>query len=245
MPTRRIPRTDDERSAAMSVCAAKAQNTPLADRLITPAQDNTLNGTLSPWRARRDAIGPALQAQTAATESANTTYTTLVRVISHYIQVINFAIERGVLPASTRSYYQLPVTHAEVPVINTCAQALLWAGHLASGETARVADGGPAMAWPAIAEVNIAATACADAENTQSGAKSGYDIAQEDVAEMRPQVDVLIKDLWDTIEYNLRADAPPSLRRKAREWGVVYDGEEEAPAPPAPAPPSPPTPPTP
>ena len=32
----------------------------------------------------------------------------------------------------------------------------------------------------------------------------------------------------------LRASAPPSLRRKAREWGVVYDGEEEAPAPPAP-----------
>ena len=28
--------------------------------------------------------------------------------------------------------------------------------------------------------------------------------------------------------------APPSLRRKAREWGVVYDGEEEEETPPAP-----------
>ena len=47
-------------------------------------------------------------------------------------------------------------------------------------------------------------------------------------------MDLLIKDLWNTIEFNLRTDDPTSLRRKAREWGVVYDGdeEEEPPTPP-------------
>ena len=83
--------------------------------------------------------------------------------------------------------------------------------------------------------VTTASAAClAAAETTQTSAKSGFDIAQEDVGDQRPTVDPVIKDLWDTIEYNVRADAPPSLRRKAREWGVAYDGEEEAPAPPAP-----------
>ena len=39
----------------------------------------------------------------------------------------------------------------------------------------------------------------------------------------------------DTIEYNLRANDPTSLRRKAREWGVTYDNDEtEAPVPPVP-----------
>ena len=48
------------------------------------------------------------------------------------------------------------------------------------------------------------------------------------MAEQRPAVDDLIKDLWDTIEFNLRTEEPSSLRRKAREWGVVYDEADEA-----------------
>jgi hypothetical protein len=35
-------------------------------------------------------------------------------------------------------------------------------------------------------------------------------------------VDALIKDMWDTIEFNLRSHDAPSLRRRAREWGVYY-----------------------
>lgn len=236
MPKRKLPRTDDQRTAALTTCAAKYNATAAPARLITATQNNTLNGTLSPWRAGQDALGPALQAQTDATAAALSTFAASVRVNSHYIQVINFAIERGKLPASARSYYQLPITHAEVPDMNTCPDALLWAGRLATGETARLADGGPAMAWPAIGEVTTAATACSAAETAQSIAKDAFDLAQETVGDLRPTVDPVIKDLWDTIEYNLRADAPPSLRRKAREWGVVYDGEEEAPAPPAPPP---------
>ena len=56
------------------------------------------------------------------------------------------------------------------------------------------------------------------------------------VAEQRPAVGDLIKDLWDTIEFNLRTEEPSSLRRKAREWGVVYDDDDEAELPPPPPP---------
>ena len=187
----------------------------------------------------RDALGPALHAQTTATTATEVALASCARHNSHFIQVINLAVERGSLPASVRSYYQLPLTHSEVPLMNTCPLALLWAGNLKNGETARVAAGGAPMSWPTIAQVNAAAVACFNAENIQSGAKSSYDMAQESVSDMRPTVDSLIKDLWDTIEYNLRADALSSLRRKAREWGVVYDGEEEAPVPPTPPTPPP------
>lgn len=239
MPTRKLPRTDDERSAALSTCAAKALNTAPANWLITSAQNSTLSATLSQWRSNRDAMPPALHAQTAATAAVDTALGKCARYNSHFIQVINLAIERGDLPASVRSYYQLPLAHAEVPLMNTCPLALLWAGNLKNGETARVAAGGAAMSWPTIAQVNTAATNCTNAESAQSTAKGSFDLAQESVAELRPTVDAVIKDLWDTIEFNLRADALPSLRRKAREWGVVYDGDEEEAAPPAPPTPPP------
>ena len=139
----------------------------------------------------------------------------------------NLAIERGAIPASSRVFYQLDGSSAEVPLINTTSSALLWAANLSSGEANRVAAGGPAMAWPTIAQVNTTATALQNAENAQTAAKDAYDEAQELIASRRTGVDGHIKDLWDTIEYNLRADEPASLRRKAREWGVIYDGEDE------------------
>jgi hypothetical protein len=240
MPSRRLPQTDDQRSTALQVCNVKYQNTAAPLRLISATQFTTLGGVLSPWRGAREALGPLLATQTAATATAQSALTTCVRVISHFIQVLNFAIERGTLTPSARAFYELPISHAEVPDMNTAEETLLWAARLATGETARIGAGGPALAWPAIAEVNTAANALQSALTAQSTAKDAYDLAQEIVSDQRPTVDPFIKDLWDTIEFNLRTEDASSLRRKAREWGVVYDGEEEEDAPPAP--PAPPTP---
>ena len=234
MPTRRLPRSDDQRSTALDTCNTKYQATASPNRLITPGQFVTLGSILSPWRGARAALGPALAAQTAATGLCNTCFTACTRLNSHFIQVLNLAIERGVLPASVRAYYELPVSQAEVPLMNTAADALQWADKLSAGEIQRIAAGGLALAWPTIGQVDAAAGELQANENLQSTAKDAYDLAQEAVADQRPAVDDLIKDLWDTIEFNLRTEEPSSLRRKAREWGVVYGEADEAELPPAP-----------
>lgn len=240
MPTRRLPQTDDQRSSALHTCNVKYQNTAAPLRLISATQFITLGATLSPWRGARDTLGPLLSTQTSRTGAAESALATCARTNSHFVQVLNLAVERGVLPANVRAFYELPVSHAEVPSMKTAADALLWADRLATGEGQRIGAGGTALAWPAIGEVTAAATALQNAVNLQSTAKDAYDLAQESVADQRPTVDVVIKDLWDTIEFNLRAEDPASLRRKAREWGVFYEGdEEEVPPPVPPAPPTP------
>jgi hypothetical protein len=240
MPSRRLPQTDDQRSTALQTCNAKYQNTAAPLRLISAAQFTELGAILSPWRGAREAQSPLLAAQTAATDVVDSTHATCARTNSHFIQVMNLAIERGKLAPSVRAYYELPVSHAEVPVMNTVELALQWAAKLANGEGQRIAAGGLPLAWPAMAEINDDAAALQAAVNAQSTAKDAYDLAQETVAEQRPTVDPFIKDLWDTIEFNLRTEEPSSLRRKAREWGVTYQGEEAEETPPAP--PTPPTP---
>ena len=55
----------------------------------------------------------------------------------------------------------------------------------------------------------------------------------------RAGADELITDIWDEIEFKYRKDEPSAMRRKAREYGVVYvsrPGEpvEEGAQPPAP-----------
>ena len=126
MPTRNLPRTDDDRSNGLNVLNLKYQATAAPERLITAAQFITLGSILSPWRSARDTVSTRLAAQTNATAAANTAFKATVQLVSQFIQVINFAIERGDLPASVRALYGLPVSHAEVPVMNTCPDVLQW-----------------------------------------------------------------------------------------------------------------------
>jgi len=99
---------------------------------------------------------------------------------------------------------------------------------LIKGEAKRIAAGGMPMTNPDIAEVQTAYNAFIVEHNKQSTAKDKYDSEQEDVEDMRPETDeFILHDLWDEIEFTFRKEEPSSLRRKAREWGVVYVSRPE------------------
>jgi len=99
---------------------------------------------------------------------------------------------------------------------------VLWGKNIITGDAERKGAGGENMENPNPQEVETVYNDYLVKSNLQSQAKDDYDKAQEAVATLRPQADALIKDLWDEIEYKFRKDEPSSLRRKAREYGVVY-----------------------
>ena len=237
MPTRHLPRTHDERSTALNACSSKYNATVNpSDRLITSAQYTTLSARIPLWTNARDAAAILLRTQTTATAATTLAFDNLVRYVSHFIQVFNMSIARGESTPSDRTFYQLDASSDVVPDLKSNADIRLWAAHIATGETARVAAGGTPMAKPSAAQVATALTAYTSADAAQSSAKTAYDLGQEAISTQRPATDALILDLWDTIEYNLRANDPTSLRRKAREWGITYDNDEtEASVPPVPS----------
>lgn len=231
MPSRRLPQTDAKRTKAIQTPAGLTNTLPQSQWLITVPQNTTLQGILSPWRSNQLAAATTLSDQTTATATCDACFTNTTRVISHFIQVLNLAIERGKILPGARALYHLPVSHAEVPEINTSPDAFLWAQRLEDGEAARITAGGLPLAWPAIGEVTAEAALLLAAETGQAAKKFLFDQAQQAIATQRPAVDALILDLWDTIEHNLRHEPNAASRRRiAREWGVVYindDGSEE------------------
>lgn len=257
MPYRHLPNSHAQRLAAMQAAAEKwlATADP-AQRLITPehfaaidpAKSTNLHGTF-----RRDVgeASTALAAQAALTTAHDSAHTGLAQLVSHFIQVFNLAVARGVFPRSDRAFYGLDINHSDVPPMSTHADFQLWAGKLLDGETARLAaqPGATPMAMPAIAEVDTARTAATSLKQTQTDAKDAFDKEQTDVAASQPAIDALILDMWENIEFKLRALDGPSRRRRAREWGVVYLTRPDEPAdpppggganpPPAPPPPTP------
>lgn len=219
-----LPNSDATRIAAFDALAKKAALVPEADRPY-PVALHAQAATFGPqFKTEAQQAGTALSAQSAATSQATLDFLALQTVASHYIQVLNLAVARGVIPRDARAHYQLDVSSAALPDLITQADVVLWADRIVKGDAARLAADPAAvpMAMPGVAEVQAAAAAYAASSSTQSTAKDAYDDEQQDVAALRPAADKLIKDIWDHIEFTYRDDPGPSKRRKAREWGITY-----------------------
>ncbi len=190
MPYRALPDSDATRIAAIAALVAKAATIPAAARPY-PAALHTQLSTLGPqFATEAQRAGTALSARSTATSRATLDFLALQTAVSHYFQVLNLAIARGVIPREVRPHYQLDVSNAPVPDLITQADVVLWAGRIASGETARMAQPGAVpMAMPSAAEVATAAGAYMTSAKMQTTAKDAYDDEQEDVAALRPGVD--------------------------------------------------------
>ncbi len=234
MPFRQLPSTNATYLQALDAAHAKWTGTAAPDRLIsqeqfdkyldlTPPAGGALGSIHFRFKKETGESTGALAAQTPLTSALDTTRGLLRLTISHFIQTMNNAITRGVLPRETRTTFQLPLESDRVPDLFTDADLLLWAQHIADGETARTAAGGTPIAWPAAAEVTALRDQFRTQSAAQSTAKDATDREQGDVERLLPGVAAAIKDLWDTIEFNLRHEPTTSgLRRRAREWGLTY-----------------------
>ena len=255
MPFRRLPFSRDTRLTALEAGRLKFAASSSGVILITNAQGQQLDlqnpvSLHSRYKKECGEVVPALAAQVASTiirdAAANLARLRVVKSILN----IQSAIEAGDLPVEVRGYYQLPPNKDTLPDIVSPADIRLWGAHIIAGETARLASNIPAhvgpgpLSWPTVAQVTAALSALESAEAEQLRAKEKADLEDEEATALDAEVDPFIKDMWDTIEFNLRTHEAPSLRRRAREWGVFYatrpgePEETETPVtPPAPTPP--------
>jgi len=230
MPYRRLPNTDDARLKALQTAKEKADSTDPAQWAFAAETKVRLDDIYTRFSREMQERGDALAGQAEASKEEDTTMQWAEKLMSHFWQVFNLGIDRKKYKASDRAFYQAPVNNEEHPWEQSEAEIVLWGKRLIDGEAKRIAAGGAPMTNPGIAEVQTAYDAFIVEHDKQSAAKDNYDSEQEDVEDMRPEVDEFIQnDLWAEIEFSFRREEPPSLRRKAREWGVVYvsrPGEE-------------------
>jgi hypothetical protein len=241
MPFRRIPNSDAQRYCALQTCKLKSDATPAAERPISADNVTQLDAIFPQFKTALGARAADLSQQTASTDVASTALDVARQFISHFIQTLNMAIDRHTFRPSDRAFYQLDVNNGVVPPLASESDVLLWGQRVIDGEAARVAAGGMAIPFPSIAEVTTVFNDFKTKRDTQSHLSEAVDEDEEAIAALRPEVDALVVDLWDEIEFAFRRNAPSSLRNKAREWGVVYASRagEQPDAPPAPEPPPP------
>jgi hypothetical protein len=222
MPVIERPASDIIRKQSLQTAKEKYDNTPVAERAYDADTYALVDAQLDLLGTKMQARADALSAQAAAGIAANPHRRSTRLYVSHFIMSFNMAVLREEFSASDRAYYQLDISSDSVPKLTTDEDLTTWAENIIAGEAKRVLEGGEAMANPSAAQVKDQLVALTPLLATLSAKKSLYDAAQEAVAALREPIDKLIKDVWDQVLFYYRKDDAPSIRRKARPYGVTY-----------------------
>ncbi|AHW62027.1 hypothetical protein FH5T_13580 [Draconibacterium orientale] len=224
-----------DRTKVLEKTSEKATSTP-ADQWAISTETQTRLTTLYP--AFRQEIAERQEQfakQAEASEVENAQQVVLHRCVSHFFQVFNLAVERGVFSASDRLYYGLNANQSELPKLSTEQDLTTWALNLIMGEQKRTQQTDPEaadpvpMSNPSAAEVQTELMRYNELSSAQSAEKQAFDAENKDVLDMLPEIDELIRDIYDEVEFYYRKETPPNRRKLAREWGVSYvsrPGEE-------------------
>jgi hypothetical protein len=224
-----------DRTKVLEKTSEKATSTP-ADQWAISTETQTRLTTLYP--AFRQEIAERQEQfakQAEASEVENAQQVVLHRCVSHFFQVFNLAVERGVFSASDRLYYGLNANQSELPKLSTEQDLTTWALNLIMGEQKRTQQTDPEaadpvpMSNPSAAEVQTELMRYNELSSAQSAEKQAFDAENKDVLDMLPEIDELIRDIYDEVEFYYRKETPANRRKLAREWGVSYvsrPGEE-------------------
>ena len=265
MPTRRLANSVPTIIRCLKTARDEWKRTPLAaSRAITAEQWAQLDDTvpaslLNRFLKEASDVDKALAAQAPVTSKLSDTADQLSMTISHFHQVFDLGVARGVFAAGARSYYQRAVAATTIPDLSGYDAIADEAENIVKGEADRAAAEGHAvtfdsgvtydsgvrfdsvtgytpMALPSAAEVAALLATFKTLRDESNEVQVDTDKQREDLQTLYPEALALAVDICDTVEFFYRKDPDDSSRRqKCERWGVVYVADN-TPATPTPTP---------
>lgn len=141
--------------------------------------------------------------------------------LSHFIQILNFSIQRGDMKSEVRNYYGM-VGDKKSPSLILESELLEWGKKMIEGEHQRVLHGGNPLYNPSIAVVKVKFDQFVDAYHFQKTLQSNTVRWTQKVAGMRAEADEIILDIWNEVEEYFSSYPEEIKRDRAAEYGVVY-----------------------
>ncbi len=222
MPYRRLPNTDLSRIRALE-CALKKGETIIPFNLAF--SQSTLQKIKYFLPTFKEAIEMNKIAYTRYSQKSEI-YAEMQKkakiYISHFIQVSNFAIQRGDFSSLTRDYYGIDENDKKIPQLNSDKDVLYWGNKIIKGEADRVSKGLTSMTNPTIAVVKVHFEKFQKANSTQKVLYEASQTAQEKLKNKRKEADDLIVNIWNEVEDTLNKYPVEEKREQAKEYGLVY-----------------------
>lgn len=222
MPYRRLPNTDMARLRALKKALMVGEQTAPIKMAFSSASLQKLKHFLPQFENMFHQQRSAMQTQANKSREYNMLMKKARLYVSHFYQVLNFAIARGDLAPASRKFYGLRENDSKVPYLMSEKDILVWGERLIKGESERLANGGNPMTNPTAAVVRVRYEQFSAAAHSQKILQKSTGYATERISGMRAEADQLILSIWDEVEktYDLLPDE--DKREKASQYGVVY-----------------------
>lgn len=222
MPYRRLPNTDNARLKALLKAYQKGKDTPPFKLAFSQSTYQKIVSFLPGFEKKILHQKSALTKQIERNKDYHDLQKKAKLYISHFIQVVNMAIQRGEISISILDFYKLNGYSKKLPPLNTEEDVIKWGEKLIEGETQRVRKGMSPITNPTIAVVKVRFEKFLEAYRNQKNLQLSNNRALKELADLRPVADGIIVDIWNEVEESFK-DLPDDLRReKASEYGVVY-----------------------
>ena len=222
MPYRRLPNTDNSRHKALLNAYHKGKDTPPFKLAFSQSTYQRIVSFLPEFEKKILHQKSALTRQIERNKDYHALQKKAKLYISHFIQVVNMAIQRGEISGSILDFYKLNGYSKKLPPLNTVEEVIKWGEKLIDGETQRVRRGMNPITNPTIAVVKVRYEKFHEAYTNQKNLQLSNNRALKELADLRPVADQIIVDVWNEVEESFK-DLPDDLRReKAAEYGLVY-----------------------
>lgn len=142
--------------------------------------------------------------------------------VSHFLTVFNLCVKRGEMKPSDRKYYSISEGSGELPDMSSDISVIRCCENTIRGEKARTDNGGIPIYNPTIAKVAVHYDLFKELYNKQCELRQLTDEALMVVSLMRPQVDEVILEMWNSIENYFSDLTGDKKLRACREYGLIY-----------------------
>lgn len=225
MPYRRLPNTDQARlkSLRLAVQRAKEQSYEYSGEIVLDYKMQ-----MRAERALQQLEDAVAQFQTVYSDkvAANKQYQKAVRLtrmyISHFIQVLDMAVQRGELKKEIKALYKLDVQGHSLPNLARDEQLLEWGKNLIEGEQERTHQGGQPITWPSINKLKWYYDAFADQQRYQAQHKKNTKDVSKSIEQLRREIDELLVELWDSIEAHFEDKLPYERMCACERYGMIF-----------------------
>ncbi len=222
MPYRRLPNTDSARLKSLKSAHVKGKDLPPFKLAFSPSSFMKMQSVLPLFENTIYEHKNSLNIQAEKNKEYQNRLKKVRLYISHFIQVVNMAISRGELNSQCRVDFGLESYEKRGPQLNSEEELLEWGEKLIEAERKRRMKGLNPITNPTIAVVKVHYDKFLEYYNYQKSLKKRSQRAQEQLNEMRVQVDLVIQQIWNEVE-GTYGDLPEEMRReKASDYGLVY-----------------------
>ena len=222
MPYRRLPNTDQARLRALKTAVQRASETDFSEQVI-------------PYRLAIEAETCLLKLENVVSQNYTNIdnmitdsrrYRKLVQnarmYISHFIQVLNLAVQRGEIKREMKRLYHLDESKTALPDLSSEEDLLRWGKNIIEGETMRMSQGGIAINCPAINKVKVHYEMFAESQRNQKLHRISASRVSEDLDSLRIEADAIILQIWDAVTNHYAERLPYERMKCCENYGLKF-----------------------